>query len=349
MKRVLRRSLKLPPGGVDFTSNDYLGLSRSDELHRMIVAAMNALPQKRNGSTGSRLLSGNSILIESIENKLASVFGSESALLFDSGYTANLAVLSTLPQRGDTIIMDELSHASLKDGARLSLATKWNFRHNDLTDLRKKLESAEGEKWIVAESIYSMDGDECPLDGIVALADSFNAHVILDEAHTTGLVNIPNKIAVRVCTFGKAMGIHGACVCSSADIKNQIVNFSRPFIYTTAPSDHSVVSASCAFDFLAANTHLRKELHERIKYFRSIAGSVKGWNQSKSQIQVIVVRGHDAVTAAASQLQSAGFDVRPILSPTVKEGQERLRICLHTFNTETEIQALVNEMTSLGL
>lgn len=352
MKRVLRRSLKLPTGGVDFTSNDYLGLGRSEVLYKMIVEAMSELPRKRNGSTGSRLLSGNSSLIEETEAKLSGIFKTGSALLFDSGYSANLAVLSALPQRGDTIIMDELSHASLKDGARLSLATKWNFLHNDLGDLEKKLKAAEGEKWIVLESIYSMDGDESPINEVVALAERFSAYVVLDEAHSTGLASqkdVPKNIAVRVCTFGKAMGVHGACVCTTPEIKEQLVNFARPFIYTTAPSDHSVVSVSCAFDFLADNSGLQSELKQRIDYFKSIAGGVRGWKRSDSQIQVVVVPGHENVINAASQLQSVGLDVRPILSPTVKEGEERLRICLHTFNSEEEIAALVNEMKLLKL
>ena len=352
MNRVLRRSLKLPTGGVDFTSNDYLGLARSEALYQMITDRMSALPKKRNGSTGSRLLSGNSVLIEEIEKKLAAIFNRESSLLFDSGYAANLAVLSTLPQRGDTIIMDELSHASLKDGARLSLATKWNFRHNDLADLREKLEAAGGEKWIVLESIYSMDGDESPLDDIVSLAESFGARIVLDEAHTTGLASqrgVSRKIDVRVCTFGKAMGVHGACVCSSKEIKDQLVNFARPFIYTTAPSDHSVVSISCAFDFLEANFHLQQELNSRINYFQSTARGILGLKGSHSQVQVVLLPGYENVSKAASQLQSAGFDVRPILSPTVREGQERLRICLHTFNTENEIKDFVTKAKSLGL
>jgi 8-amino-7-oxononanoate synthase len=263
--------------------------------------------------------------------------------MFDSGYKANLAVLSTLPQRGDTIIMDELSHASLKDGARLSLATKWSFRHNDLDDLKKKLHAASGNKWIVAESIYSMDGDECPLDEIISLGDKFGAHLILDEAHSTGLTNHSKKVAVRVCTFGKAMGVHGACVCSSAEIKNELINFSRPFIYTTAPSDHSFVSVSCAFDFLEANQHLRQQLRSNIDYFKSIAP----WETSNSQIQVVVIPGRENVASAASSLQAAGFDVRPILSPTVKEGEERLRICLHTFNTHEEIRGLVDAIKKI--
>ncbi|MEJ0028966.1 MAG: 8-amino-7-oxononanoate synthase [Bacteroidota bacterium] len=343
MKRALVRSLKLPSGGVDFTSNDYLGLARSEELYKMIADAMSALSQKRNGSTGSRLLSGNSTLVEELETRLAHLFNSQGSLVFDSGYNANLAVLSTLPQRGDTIIMDDLSHASLKDGARLSLATKWNFRHNDTKDLGKKLEVAKGNKWIVIESVYSMDGDESPLDEIISLAESHDAHVILDEAHTTGLADHKKKIAVRVCTFGKAMGVHGACVCSSKEIKDLLINFARPFIYTTAPSDHSIVSISLAFDFLEANKHLREQLKSNINYFKSIVP----WPTSNSQIQVVIIPGQENVVKAASNLQAAGFDVRPILSPTVKEGQERLRICLHTFNTQTEIKGLVDTINNL--
>jgi 8-amino-7-oxononanoate synthase len=145
------------------------------------------------------------------------------------------------------------------------------------------------------------------------------------------------------------MGIHGACVCASNEIKDRIVNFSRPFIYTTAPSDHSIVSISCAFDYLNDHIELQQELTKKVDYFRSLAADLKGWNKSNSQVQVVVVPGYENVTKAAAHLQSAGFDVRPILSPTVKEGQERLRICLHTFNTEREISALISEMKSLGL
>lgn len=353
MKRVLRRSLKLPSAGIDFTSNDYLGLARSEELYAMIADKMGELPQKRNGSTGSRLLSGNSAPAEDTEKKLATFFGSESALIFDSGYTANLAVLSALPQRGDYIIMDELSHASLKDGARLSLATKWNFKHNDIADLRSKLELAKdaAEKWIVIESIYSMDGDESPLHEIIELAGVFDAHIILDEAHTTGVRRnvVHPGVDVHVFTFGKAMGIHGACVASSAGIRNELINFARPFIYTTAPSDHSIVSIACAFDYLSSHTHLQEELTKKVGFFSSMAGSLKKWNGSQSQIQAVVVPGEELVTKTALNLQARGFDVRPILSPTVKEGQERIRICLHTFNTENEIRALIDEMKALGL
>lgn len=350
----------MPPGGVDFTSNDYLGLSRSADLHEMIVNTWNSLDIKRNGSTGSRLLSGNSELIQNVETKLAGIFNSETTLLFDSGYSANLAVLSTLPQRGDTIIMDELAHASLKDGARLSLATRWNFRHNDIDDLEKKLDAAKGEKWIVVESIYSMDGDECRLAEVCATAKKYGARIIVDEAHSTGIVGkngsgvanrdgLQERIDVRVYTFGKGMGSHGACVSCSAEVRDLLVNFSRPFIYTTAPTDHSVVSVSCAFDYLAGNMHLQHELKSKISWFAGKAQLINGWNRSASQIQIVMVPGQEEVTNAASKLQASGFDVRPILSPTVKEGQERLRICLHTYNTNEEITSLIDATRSMGL
>jgi 8-amino-7-oxononanoate synthase len=354
-ERELVRSLKLPPGGFDFTSNDYLGLARSEELHREIAAAYSSLSPTRNGSTGSRLLSGNNTLIVQTESKLAKIFNSESCLIFDSGYNANLAVISTLPQAGDTIIMDELAHASLKDGARLSLATKWNFRHNDLDDLRKKLAIAKGKKWIVIESIYSMDGDVCPLKDITNIARESGAQLILDEAHSTGVhgvdgsglateLGVSEDIPVRIYTFGKAMGIHGACVVCSSSVRDLLINFARPFIYTTAPSDHSIVSISCAFDYIRRKSGLQNDLKKNIQLFRD---NMLG-NNSDTQIQVILIPDQDKVVNAAKSLQTAGYDVRPILSPTVKAGAERLRICLHTYNTHEEIVGLTSKLKSLS-
>ena len=159
----LFRELKKPTGLVDFCSNDYLGLARSAELFQQIFQRCQNDEEKKNGATGSRLLSGNSNLAEEVERKLANLFKSETALILNSGYTANLAIFSSLPQRNDTILYDELAHASIKDGARLSLAKKFSFRHNDLNDLEGKLKKATGNTYVAVESVYSMDGDECPL------------------------------------------------------------------------------------------------------------------------------------------------------------------------------------------
>ncbi|HZY78568.1 MAG TPA: pyridoxal phosphate-dependent aminotransferase family protein [Cyclobacteriaceae bacterium] len=349
LERDLPRSLKLTPDRIDFTSNDYLGLSRSADLHKRISEVYESLPVKRNGSTGSRLLSGNSELVMQTEEKLAAIFRSEKTLLFDSGYSANLAVLSTFCHRGDSILMDERCHASIKDGARLSLANKWNFRHNDLDDLDRKLQVTTNSKWIVVESIYSMDGDLCPLEDIVALAKKYDARIILDEAHSTGVMgtggngyanhlDLQKDIDIRIYTFGKAMGVHGACVAMEHWQQNYMVNFSRPFIYTTAPSDHSVVSISCAVDYLREHIYLQEELKSRIDQL-----------QSETQIHAVIVPGVEEVQRTASLLQEKGFDVRPILSPTVREGQERIRICLHTFNTPEQIGSLMSNLRTLGL
>ena len=182
------RSLKIPASGLsDFSSNDYLGLARSKELSSQIEASWESSPDKSNGSTGSRLLTGNTSVVEDVEHTLAGLFKGEAALLFNSGYTANLAVLSCIPKRRDTILYDELAHASVKDGMRLSLATRQAFRHNDLHDLEKKLTKAQGNIFVVVESIYSMDGDTAPLTDLTSLCVQYKAHLIVDEAHSTGI------------------------------------------------------------------------------------------------------------------------------------------------------------------
>ncbi len=354
-ERPLIRSLKRNIVGIDFTSNDYLGLARSIDLHQEIARRYEALSPSRNGSTGSRLLSGNSALIETAEHELAKLFDREATLIFDSGYMANLAVLSTLPQRGDTIILDDRAHASLKDGAKLSNANKWNFRHNDVDDLEKKLKSATGDRWVVIESIYSMDGDTAPLETILEVTERHGAHLILDEAHSTGTygtngagwshaLGLHQRIPVTVFTFGKAMGVHGAAVACTQHIANLLINFARPFIYTTAPSNHMVTSILTAFSFLKHNPASKEQLRKNIECFKRAATSVAGWVPTDTQIQIVVVPGQDRARAAAEKIQLAGFDVRAILAPTVAEGSERLRISLHAFNTTEEIEGLVKHL-----
>jgi 8-amino-7-oxononanoate synthase len=357
MSSGLFRKLSAPEGLIDFTSNDYLGLARSQKLFDRIKERTPSIHAK-NGATGSRLLSGNSLYTEEVEGRLAATFQGHSALIFNSGYTANLAVLSSIPQRNDTIIYDELAHTCIKDGARLSLAKYYSFKHNDLNDLESKISRAEGKIFIAIESIYSMDGDQCPLRDIVAIAERYNASIVLDEAHSTGVIgdagsglavskNLQNKIAIRVYTFGKAMGIHGACVVGSKPLINYLINFSRPFIYTTALAPHSIVAIDCAFEFIRANNSLQKILRDRVDFFLSETRSISNRTKSESAIQTIIIPGNEQIRKAAAILHQDGFDVRPILSPTVAAGAERLRICLHTFNTEKEIKDLATALTKL--
>lgn len=345
--------------GVDFTSNDYLGLARSEELFDLISTKVNSLAH-RNGASGSRLLSGNSTYTETVEEHLAPIFKSEAALIFNSGYAANQGVLSSIPQKGDTILYDELAHACIRDGARLSHAKRLAFKHNDLNDLEKKLNAAAGNIFIAVESIYSMDGDFCPLPELIHLADKYHAIIILDEAHSTGTLGktgsgyatslgLENKIPIRIYTFGKAMGIHGACATGSKNLIEYLVNFARPFIYTTALSPHSIASIECAFEFLDNHSSLQKVLTKKIELFTSVCKTLNVQRlTSQSQIQGIIIPGNEAVKNAAQTLQVKGFDVRPILSPTVAKGSERLRICLHTFNSDEEIKRLVQELAALA-
>lgn len=344
---------------LDFSSNDYLGLARSKELSSQIEQAWASTQNKYNGATGSRLLTGNSFIAEDVERELANLFKGEAALLFNSGYTANLSVLSSLPKRGDTILYDELSHASIKDGMRLSLATRLPFSHNDLQDLEKKLTKAQGNIFVVVESIYSMDGDIAPLIGLSSLCEQYKAHLIIDEAHSTGIygskgnglscvLNVDQKIPVRIYTFGKAMGLHGACVVGSKELVNYLINFARPFIYTTAMDAKSILAISEAFKFLSNRPILQQELQNRINYFTAAMRDIPELVSSTSAIQSFIVPGNEQVKKIANQLQMAGLDVRPILSPTVPEGKERLRIILHTFNTISEIDKLIFELHSVS-
>ncbi len=255
------RSLRLPEEIVDFCSNDYLGLARNPELHRRIGEAYARKGEALNGATGSRLISGNSPYAVELETWLASLCKAEKALVFNSGYAANTAILSAVPQKGDTILYDEYIHASLKEGARLSFAGRFAFRHNDLNDLERRLQKATGTVFVVAESVYSMDGDWAPLREMLDLCEKYGANLIWDEAHSTGLwgtdgnglaceMGLQDRIFARIYTFGKAMGVHGACIAGSQTLINYLINFARPFIYTTALPLHSLVSIREAFHFL---------------------------------------------------------------------------------------------------
>ena len=341
------RSLSLFTGFVDFFSNDYLGLSHlqtpfdSSSIDNTDLQ----LNQTRFGSTGSRLLSGNSIEAEECEEFLSNYFNAEAALVYNSGYDANLGLFSSVPQKGDTIIYDSLIHASVRDGIRLSHAKSYSFEHNSLLDLEKKLKLAEGTVFVAVEGIYSMDGDMCYIADIVAICERYNALLIVDEAHSAGIFGEEGKgisygypVFARLITFGKAYGCHGAAILGSALLKEFLVNFSRSFIYTTAlpPDEYLRIKNAVAFD----SSSLRDKLKENIAYFISLM-DMDLISDVNSPIQIIRVNDEKTAIELASLLQSNKFAVKPILSPTVKAGEERLRICLHAFNTKEQIDALV--------
>lgn len=339
---------------IDFCSNDYLGFAHAAELKQAIQHSFDLIPHSLNGSTGSRLLAGNSAFAETLEKTVASFHNAQAGLLFNSGYDANVGLFSALGQKDSTIIYDELIHASVHDGIKMSAATAFMFRHNDLVHLEERLKIAQGTVYVAVESIYSMDGDEARLIDLAALCKQYNANLIVDEAHATGVtanagkglvqkLKLEAEVFARVHTFGKALGCHGAIVLGTDLLRTYLINFSRAFIYTTALPLHSLVSIQEAYRLLQKSEETIVALQGLINLFKTEIGKNTAVQliESSSPIQCVVVSGNDEVKRMASELQKGGFDVRPILSPTVPKGKERLRICIHVFNSADEICRLV--------
>ena len=351
----LLRKLTVTAQKIDFCSNDYLGFARSQKLNASIDQEIKRLNFTQNGAAGSRLISGNHPYTEETEQFVANFHQAEAGLIFNSGYDANLGILSSIPQRGDTIITDELIHASLIDGARLSHAERYKFRHNDLTDLEQKLKIAKGLIYVVIESIYSMDGDAAPLQEIVQLCKKYKANLIVDEAHATGVfgdqgkglvvqLGLTDEVFARIVTFGKAIGTHGAIVLGSNLLRNYLINFARSFIYTTAAPIHNIIAINCAYQLLSCSDE-QKQIEQKITLYNNLISTLKlPTIKSESAIQTILFNTNENARKAALSLQNNGFDVKAILSPTVPVGKERLRICLHTFNSDDELIHLVDHL-----
>ena len=351
------RTLKPENSLIDFCSNDYLGFSRSKEVKALFENELKNYSDYHIGSGGSRLLSGNHSFTESLEHKVAIFHDAESALIYNSGFDANIGLFASLPQRGDTIISDEFIHASIIDGIRLSHASRYVFRHNDLSSLEQKLKQAKGKIFIVVESVYSMDGDEAPLEEIAKLAKQYNAALIVDEAHAVGIfgesgrglvheLGLCEEVFARIITFGKALGTHGAAILGSSQLRSYLINFSRAFIYTTAAPFLNHLAIQCAYLYLKSRDH-QSDIHQRIKLFQQSIKSETKLLYSRSAIQIIVIPGNDKAREAARLIQQGGFDVRAILSPSVAEGSERLRICLHNHNSMTEIKNLCELLNNI--
>jgi 8-amino-7-oxononanoate synthase len=350
----------LPPSLlIDFFSNDYLGFSGSSEIFESSLDILKREGTLLNGATGSRLLSGNHLLFAEAEERIATFHESEAALIFNSGYDANVGLLSSIAQRGDIILFDELSHASIRDGITQSNSRAFKFRHNDikqLTDLIEKFKKASpaSEIFIVTESVFSMDGDMPDLESMEEVAALHNCKLIIDEAHATGVIGnngrglvhelgLQDRVFARILTFGKAMGAHGAAVLGSTDLKEFLVNFSRSFIYTTGLPPHSVATIIAAYKNLQNHNNI-KTLQGNIRTFREEIknnGLEEDFLESNSPIQSCIISGNDKVKQIAANFQDAGFEVKPILSPTVPVGRERLRFCLHSFNSGDEIKQVL--------
>lgn len=372
------RRLSPPEIGADFSSNDYLGFASTPALAKAINARTQALLEQHaplaTGATGSRLLAGNHPLYEIAEREVARFHASECALIFNSGYDANIGFFQSVPQRGDFIVYDEHIHASIRDGIAMSKARAYKFKHNDITDVEAVIarlktmhhldERAENSSdiYVVTESVFSMDGDTPDLSSLVRLCKKCKARLIIDEAHATGVMGasgegvvqdlgLENEIFARIVTFGKGLGAHGAAILGGVNLKAYLVNYARSLIYTTALSPHTVAVIIASYEQLIEQARGKEKqttidrLRSRIDYFNGLVESLdleQLFIKSDAAIHCAIVPGNAVVKTLSRKLKEANINIKPILSPTVPKGKERLRICLHAFNTNQEIKQVLD-------
>lgn len=346
----------IPRAGRDFSSNDYLGLAGSQALAEAAMAAIaRGVPV---GSGGSRLLRGNHEEHEALEAEAAAFFGAESALFFSTGYAANSALISTLPQRGDLIVHDALIHASAHEGMRLSRADRRSVPHNDADAFADAIAGwrragGTGRPWISVESLYSMDGDRAPLAVLAEIADRHDAVLLIDEAHATGVFGPDgrglaaayegraNVITLRTC--GKALGCEGALLCGPRVMRDFLVNRGRGFIFSTAPSPLTAATVRAALGLLARAPERRARL-KALMQAADHALAPHGARATGSQIMPVILGDDVRTMRAAAAIQAAGFDVRGIRPPTVPAGTSRLRVSLTLNVGAADIAALADAM-----
>ncbi len=339
-----------------------MGLARSPDLAKGVTKECERNGELSHlsclGSTGSRLLTGNSTYAQNLEDTIAHFHHYEAGTLFNCGYMANIGLISTVASGEDTILFDVGVHASTHDGIRLSGAKAFAFKHNDLEHLENRLRSCSSTKnlFICVESIYSTDGSKSPLKEVSQLAENYSAHLIVDEAHAVGVcgtsgrglvaeLNLTSKVFAQINPFGKALGTYGAIVLGNHTLKQALINFARPYIYTTALPFHSLAAIKCSYELLPGLQIQRENLQELIQIFRKVQGKEKS---SETHIQSVEIAGNESVKNVGKELMHQGFDVRALTSPTVRRGREILRICLHSYNNKDELSALMKGIKLFG-
>jgi len=358
--RSQRRSL-CEIAGVNLCSNDYLGLAEDERLKTAVMEAVRESP--RVGGTGSRLLSGHSGVWDEVESEFAEFVGSEAALYFGSGYAANVGLLSSLMGSEDTVFSDELNHASLIDGIRLSGARKVIYPHVNLNVLEDALRESErsgpsisGRRFVVNETIFSMDGDEAPLQEMAGLCERYGANLIVDEAHATAVRGpsghgitadlvaegkLGGVVFASVHTCSKALASAGAFVCGGLALREHLINRARTFIFSTAMPPYMAKQIQAALQLARTMDRVRAQLVARSQKLRTTLRAC-GLDTARSTTQIVpvVVGGNEDAIAAAEYLQQRGFAVRAIRPPTVKPGQARLRLSITASIGENELERL---------
>lgn len=346
LERRGRRRALLPPGDIDFTSNDYLALADAPRLKAAFTSAIErGVPA---GAGGSRLLRGNHPEHEALEAEAAAYFGSERALYFGSGYAANTALFSTLPQRDDLIVYDALVHASVHDGIAACKAPAVGVPHNDVDAFADAIRNwrkagGTGHPWIAVESLYSMDGDRAPLVELAELAARHDGFLVIDEAHATGVFGPggrgfaaglePRENIIVVHTCGKALGLAGALVGASGTLCDYLVNRARGFIYSTAPSPLMAAGVREALRVLADEPGRRETLKALQRFANAEMARVLDMEGSGSQILPVRIGDNALSVRIAAHMREKGFDIRAVRPPTVPEGTARLRIAI-TLNVD---------------
>lgn len=342
----------------DFSSNDYLGLS---DHPRLKDASRKAIEKWGTGASASRLLSGDLVLHHKLEEKTAALKGKESALVFNSGYQANVGIISALCKRGDAIFSDRLNHASIIDGILLSGARFFRFHHNDINHLESLL-GKERDKFkevlIITETIFSMDGDRCPLREIVRLKERYNCILMVDEAHATGIFggrgsgiaeeeDLINEVDLIMGTFSKALGSFGAYAASSKKITDYLVNSSRSFIYSTALPPPVIAANLASLDLIKEEPFRRKRLLENSDYFRGQL-KMRGFTvKGSSQIVPLILGDSERAISLSRELRDRGYWMLPIRPPTVPKGEARLRFSLTYHHTKEILEGLINDVCEI--
>ena len=355
------RSLYAQKGLIDFSSNDYLGFSKIGSKGRDILSA---------GSSGSRLISGNHPLFAAAEKVIREFHKAEAALIFNSGYDANLGLLSAILQRGDYIFFDQHVHASIRDGIRLGQARAFKFDHNDLGSLKRMVERVLGSKrrgqaevYVITESVFSMEGDGPDVGAFARYCEENSFHLIVDEAHAAGVLGpggagevvgagCEEVVFARIITFGKALGCHGAAILGSTLLRDYLINFSRSLIYTTALPPISLEAILQGYKHLKGKQGVsaRRALLENIRYFRGCLadlGLPEYFRPAEAAVHCCEIGGNARVRSLADHLMQQGYDVKAILPPTVPKGRECLRFSLHAFNSASQIREVLTILAAV--
>ncbi len=343
-----------PHSGIDFSSNDYLGLAGSNALRQ---AAADAIARGVDiGSGGSRLLRGNHPEITTLEDEARAHFGCDAAIFFAGGFLANTALFSTLPQRGDLVVHDTLIHASVHDGIRAGRAETAAAHHNDPQSFENEIRrwrdnGGTGRPWLAVESLYSMDGDCAPLDDLIAVADRHDGTLIIDEAHATGVIGPDGRGAaahlegrgnvITLHTCGKALGVMGAIICLPQTLADFMVNRCRPLIYATAPSPLISATVRAALKLVSNDPSRRNGLRQRVDRFGTEFRQRFSIEPSGSQIQPLIVGSDQNAVRLAEAMQAHGYDIRAIRPPTVPDGTSRLRIAITLNPSDAEVSDMI--------